>query len=581
MSTQWSPSKYWIERTSSSSLQPKFQALLEEVRVALEQVGKLPEARGRIPLSATLLEFARFSRDYFDAFPYEASDPASLNRQDKALGRVQREWLTLYPLVEQRCSERSRNLAAYLQMADAVATDCISRGFAPGTATGTRPRPADWPKVADQYCLTLFEKSHHISRFIYSRVPSVAIPLVDWDAPWLWLGLAHEVGHYHYWNRSGLKERLEQSLLRGLTDRLFDSAETAPDFIAGLHQLSAWKQWKDKLEIALLRGLSDQLVGNPEVEEQPKYVEGLERLALWAEWQEEIWADVFGALILGPAYIRSLITWLCPQLTIETVLDNDHDHPLPLLRPLIQIEAFRSLQKRQGVAGDLFGLEQMESEWKGYWTAMAPERDFDAWIATKSTGDIPAEACLQLIALVAEAMVEAVYDEQATYYSAETHEQVIQVGNTLAQASDPGQQPALSPALSLPAAWYAWEQIVSNARLSKEGRNSRLESTREWIRSKTVSATQVLTSAPADVEPGIVLQPIEQGAGPWEALGSSDSFRQLRQQLRVEGLDDEAIAERLLEQEFSTQEQAWGATVTGAFHAHTHGARSHTHYHPV
>lgn len=506
MVTPTLPSEYWIDPVTRSSLEAQARSLFEEAQAMLESASQLLSAEsGLEPLTETLREFAKFSNDYF----YLYKKRGDINEQQKALEKIQRELLTLRPLLEQR---RVDHYWPYLKAADAIANDCIAMG-------GVQI------KASKPQCLTLFEKTYHIARFVYSRVPGVAIPLANREDPWLWMGLAHEIGHYHFWNsRPGLGDELDGALLHGISGKMLEQGGNTPS----------------------------------------NYASAAYQLSLWRKWKEELFADLFGTFLLGPAYVRSLMIWLRPRLTNETALSDDQDHPLPLLRPLIQAEALAMLEKEL----DELEAAQVKKEWQDQWAALAPNgKGFDYWL-DQSLGETTVRDCVSLFPVVVSAMKSKAFNTGGEYYNSTTHAQVKEAANLLAERNGLSENPKIRPALKLPVVWYAWKQIISDGRLNTD-EPQRLTKLREWIIPIPASAVRPQKSAIA-----VAIAAPNEVTGP-----NSESFKSLVRQKKADDPEatDEAIAERLLEDEFSTQEEAGGV-----YTPHSHSSPgSHSHYHPA
>jgi hypothetical protein len=61
-------------------------------------------------------------------------------------------------------------------------------------------------------------------------------------------------------------------------------------------------------------------------------------IPLWCSWSEELFADLLGAVTLGPAYVESLATYVAARIGGEDdLLRDDGEHPMPCLRPILQI----------------------------------------------------------------------------------------------------------------------------------------------------------------------------------------------------------------------------------------------------
>jgi hypothetical protein len=61
----------------------------------------------------------------------------------------------------------------------------------------------------------------------------------------------------------------------------------------------------------------------------------------WARWHKEVWADLCGLLLGGPATVASLIDVVALSPRATTAFDAEGVHPTPFLRVLISVELLR------------------------------------------------------------------------------------------------------------------------------------------------------------------------------------------------------------------------------------------------
>lgn len=151
--------------------------------------------------------------------------------------------------------------------------------------------------------LTYRRMQIHIRVIPYSELAMIGIPLTSLTengAGIELLGIPHELGHYLYWNAVAKQSTQQYRTLR-----------TA---LAG--KLDAMRSEYDKLD-ASEKPLKQALDVDPDF-----------------PWLEEIFADVVGCLIGGPATALSMQWLMLPAVGQEFLLDNGH-HPPPVLRPLI------------------------------------------------------------------------------------------------------------------------------------------------------------------------------------------------------------------------------------------------------
>jgi hypothetical protein len=337
------------------------------------------------------------------------------------------------------------------------------------------------------------------------------------------MGLGHEMGHYHYCNQPGLNGELQGAALKNLANVLFNA--------------------------------SPPLLGLDAATEQ---------LALWHTWLEETFADIFGALIFGPAYIESLILWLRRGNTAETILLNDGDHPLPLLRPLIQIEALKHRAISKGET-PLAELDSIQNSWLQFWTEsnQLPNQDWQEIVIGKSQ----VKDCQVVMPHLVGTIVDTLTKLSDKFYSANWHAAITNAARELAA----GQQPTTTlpnKATVLPTAWYAWKLIISDSEATASA-EERLQALRDWVKAKAVSGGSAQSLKPnmnERLQNALYLQPSD-----WPGSQPNESFEELK------GTETDAgrIATSLLKQDFSTTEEqlanVWAHSHTSAF--------SHVHYH--
>lgn len=323
-----------LEKVLSNHLKTQFDSLVTDeksaVNATIEGIKKLiDEVAGNDEkdlsleqLLDTLLDFRQFAQIYYQVIQ-KLVGPQDSKRLTKALLKIQQEILLLRRLTEQRWSPYLRYP---LRLADLWAThylnylckrlerklDAQSREFVITRNNKIVQLVYDHKETRDQF-LTVVEDNHRISlgTLAYNRNPSISIPLIHVCQPGHWMGLAHEVGHFIFNNYT-------------LDDESSNCSERRP------------------METAFRQSIFKQL--------SAKYIDGkgphqntsaclaiAQSIPMWCTWAEELFADVLGAITLGPAYIDSLIFWMAPRLSdARSLVANDRDHPLPCLRPIIQ-----------------------------------------------------------------------------------------------------------------------------------------------------------------------------------------------------------------------------------------------------
>lgn len=182
----------------------------------------------------------------------------------------------------------------------------------------------------------------------YAPVMLLGMPLTCLKDPYSFLSIPHEVGHFRYY---------------------FSFPQTpnaAPRRRARNQQQKPWLN---------LRELFYPF----------RYQAGAQGEAA-PSWGEEIFADVYGALVGGPAFIASAMD-LALEHSIGSLLSFDlaDPHPTPLIRPLLMLKALRQLNSKPvGKQGRLLDLQENVVEalaiylWNG-WKRKLQERGILAY----------------------------------------------------------------------------------------------------------------------------------------------------------------------------------------------------------
>lgn len=66
-------------------------------------------------------------------------------------------------------------------------------------------------------------------------------------------------------------------------------------------------------------------------------------VSVWVRWQKEIFADLMGVLLIGPAYVRSLTDVVGRSPAATVAWNPEAVHPTPFLRVLINLELVRRI----------------------------------------------------------------------------------------------------------------------------------------------------------------------------------------------------------------------------------------------
>jgi len=210
---------------------------------------------------------------------------------------LQREWA----IISRACEQREiPEFNKALRKADEQAREYYDR-FHGYKATGLSPIP-------------YFEKLYAITRSPFTPYPAlISIPLQVFNDPTQWQALAHELGHYIYWN----------------------SLELSKD--------PGYREIQTRLKNAVLKALSISTEDYDDFQERVKIV------GIWMNWLEETFADVCGTMLAGPTYVISGQHYVEGKaFTRAELIKDDERHPSPYLRPLIAIETLVWVAERLG-----------------------------------------------------------------------------------------------------------------------------------------------------------------------------------------------------------------------------------------
>jgi hypothetical protein len=192
-------------------------------------------------------------------------------------------------------------------------------------------------KEGEVTVLTYFQKAPHIRMIPYAPVALIGLPF-------------SALGAYEQ-NASGEADAAGDQKWAG-------GAGNAVDLLAIPHEIGHYvfqhgSSGNSRLQLAL----ADVLKGQPE----------------WLHnWAEEIFADVYGCLIAGPVIVRDFLE-LSRAGDIASLLDDDNEHPTPVLRPLLYVDTLRLLarkangtkEQKQALRDIAEGAERRWNEFRG------------------------------------------------------------------------------------------------------------------------------------------------------------------------------------------------------------------------
>ncbi|NJN94085.1 MAG: hypothetical protein HC875_08310 [Anaerolineales bacterium] len=212
----------------------------------------------------------------------------------KVMEKTVENWSILSKAIDQRYNT---SLNPHLEQLDQKAYEFYKRFEVAGN--GNKP-------------ITYFGKVFNLTRFPYDAAPLLGVPFDRIGQPDLYEAVAHELGHFVFWNSGDLEEYRQR-------------------FIILRQQIATIFNWSGPID------LDTPLGDDPDTA----------RVSTWLNWAEEIFADVFGTLMSGPAYAKNAQDLqVCEQIgELADLVGDDGRHPMPFLRPLISLATLRIMAK--------------------------------------------------------------------------------------------------------------------------------------------------------------------------------------------------------------------------------------------
>ena len=210
--------------------------------------------------------------------------------------------------------QRTRSETSYLADADAIADACYGPILDLARAQGLGLRTSQPVSVSGDWSLSI------VPRFASTRVAPLRIPADFDDSLWHWPAIAHEVAHDFYYSLD--------NFARDLRARL------------GLPHRVEVPMSEMELDAGWLR-------------------------RLYGAWLPEVFADVLGALMLGPAYVETMVRAFrrpgSPQRTAAILQDGGliDEHPPERLRVYVATRVLQHLG-RHDAADELWDRWETE-----------------------------------------------------------------------------------------------------------------------------------------------------------------------------------------------------------------------------
>ncbi len=231
--------------------------------------------------------------------------------------------------------QRSYGGSSFQADADQMADACYAPLLELARVQGLKLRTSQPITVTGDWDLSI------VPRFASTRVAPLRLPVGFENSLWRWPAIAHEVAHDFYYSLEGLEQSLRQRT--GLPRNVEMPASSAD------------------VDGAWLRGL-------------------------FGAWLPEIFADVIGAVSLGPAYVESMrLTFRnpdSPQQTAAILQDQNlmDEHPPPRLRLFMATRVLHHLGRHEE-ADDLWerweidhpGVRLYYLPLGGQWVGLADE----------------------------------------------------------------------------------------------------------------------------------------------------------------------------------------------------------------
>jgi hypothetical protein len=292
----------------------RFEKKLEAMTNRADRWRQDPDMVSEWPeLSELLKGFSAFANAYISLLK---KVPKSISRRSFVLNMGVERLLEQWSILSRACEQRrgpaedatdGDSFPHYLSEARKSAKGYCDRWHPP-------EKPMKEPYLELHTPIVYFEKLYGISRAVYApETPVLSIPLTDYNDPKRWQALAHELGHHIYWNgvdlktSGGVHERLHDAVAEAL------SASASPSDSKALSRVRQWTRW-------------------------------LGRARLWGLWVEEVFADVVGTLLAGPAYAASAQDLEADRVDeVADLAEDDQEHPCPYLRPLIALDVLREI----------------------------------------------------------------------------------------------------------------------------------------------------------------------------------------------------------------------------------------------
>jgi hypothetical protein len=310
------------------------------------------------------------------------------------------EWDTIRHALEQRENSRYENVLAEL---DTLSVECLSPLFG-----GKR--------FENSGVFTYIHKLFDIKRFAFSRTPLIGAPYDALNAPEAWLAIPHEAGHYVFWNGTDTFDAFNRFYL-ALQGSVLQAIETA------LQNRVTGSLFRRKGQV----------------------------FQTWLNWLDEIFADIFGTLVAGPAYAWSMQSILRAQFSVRDLYHSheEPEHPDPFIRPFIHIATLRKMAavSDDALKGQLAeAADTLANSWIGGWFETDAERKIRKLPTPGNIGDmvdiltheVPLIVTAVLNASLGENLPKTLiqYFKDGVLYNQAFHDKCMETANQIANGAN-------------------------------------------------------------------------------------------------------------------------------------------------
>lgn len=325
------------------ALKSRVERIEAQIDLHLEQL-QGPSIQGMShDIKDALDDFRRFFHDYHKYFQHDAVAPRPSRNKQNTLALAQ---------PKQRTKERilaaalSNTLPLWETLNRAISQRfnlCFQTDFMNIDTMAQSLFDRFNGYIGEKAPIVYFEKRYHITRFLFQTNPLIGIPLdlVGADSQ---EAVAHELGHYFFWNSSPLTEYQQrmEALHQAIIDVVLEKKHSNFELKADNGDFQALEE-----------GINTVFTS----------------LRTWLHWVDEIVADVVGTLLCGPSYVISSQDIFASQIdSLSDLLIDDGEHPMPYLRPLIASAVLRLIVEKKGMTDPKFAeaidqIDQLEARW--------------------------------------------------------------------------------------------------------------------------------------------------------------------------------------------------------------------------